>query len=390
MKTKRSSHYDLVIIGGGPIGMALSIALRNCGLSILLLEARKAPDKNVDPRPLALSHGSRLILQRLGVWEALPEISPITTIHISNRGGFGRTVLTAGQVDVPALGYVMPHHDIFRAMHNKLKDCGVDYLTEVQVKKFETNIDEGQVEYQQNEELKQVTANLLVFADGGHFARQVEGVTQYVWDYKQWAVVAKIETSVPQCGTAYERFTSDGPVAFLPSSRSFSLVWTVSPSVAQEITALDDIVFLARLQRHFGGRLGKFISASKRDAFPLALKYATPVSSRRTVLIGNAAQTLHPVAGQGFNLGLRDAWELSGEIISASSEIGSPIMLTNYQSKRQADSRGGRIFTDSLVKLFSNDNILLQGLRGIGLSGLDCLPPAKHFVTKRMMFGSRG
>ena len=385
-----SNHYDLIIIGGGPIGMSLAIALRNSNLSVLLLEARKAPEKNEDPRPLAFSHGSRLILQRLGIWESLPKISPITTIHISNRGGFGRTVLTASEIDVPALGYVILHHDVFRVMHEKLQDCGVDYQTEAQVTQLKSNTTEGQVEFQQNGKLKKVTANLLVLADGGRLTGQVEGVTQHVQDYDQWAVVAKIGTSVPQCGTAYERFTSDGPIAFLPHGRHFSLVWTVSPLAAQEILSLDNVTFLARLHSHFGDRLGKFTDTGKRAGFPLALKYANPVSACRIVLIGNAAQTLHPVAGQGFNLGLRDAWELSGEIIAMPSNVGSPIMLSKYQDKRQLDSGGGRIFTDSLVKLFSNDNILLQGIRGIGLSALDCLPPAKRFVAKRMIFGSRG
>lgn len=385
-----SDHYDLIIVGGGPIGMSLSIALRNSGLSVLLLESRKAPEKSEDSRPLAFSYGSRLILQRLGVWESLPEISPITTIHISNRGGFGRTTLTASEVDVPALGYVILHHDVFRVMRERLQDCRVDYLTEAQVTQLKSNTTEGEVEFQHNGKLKQATADLLVLADGGCLTGQVEGVTQHVQDYEQWAVVARIETSVPQCGTAYERFTSDGPVAFLPLGRYFSLVWTVSSSAAQEILSLDDVRFLARLHSHFGDRLGKFISAGKRSGFPLALKYATPVSASRVVLIGNAAQALHPVAGQGFNLGLRDAWELSGEIITVPSEVGSPLMLSRYRAKRQADSEGGRFFTDSLVKLFSNDNILLQGMCGIGLSALDCLPPAKRFVAKRMMFGSRG
>ena len=385
-----SSHYDLIIIGGGPVGMSLSLALRHSGLSVLLLEARGSPEKKEDSRPLAFSHGSRLILQRLGVWESLPEVTPITTIHISNRGGFGRTVLTACEVGVPALGYVVIHHDVFRSMHERLKDCGVDYLTEAQVQRLESSAEAGRVEFQHNGDIKQATASLLVLADGGHLTGQVKGITQHSYDYQQWAVVAGIETSLPQCGTAYERFASDGPVAFLPLGRYFSLVWTVSPSAAQEILNLDDATFMARLHHHFGDRLGKFIGASKRSGFPLALKYVTPITTRRIALIGNAAQTLHPVAGQGFNLGLRDAWELAGEIITMPSDVGVPAMLSKYRDKRQIDGRAGRMFTDSLVKLFSNDDFLLQGMRGMGLSVLDCLPPAKRFVAKRMMFGSRG
>ena len=363
MKFKR---YDLIIIGGGPVGMALSIALRHSGLSVLMLEARSSPEKKEDSRPLAFSYGSRLILQRLGIWKSLPDVTPITTIHISNRGGFGRTVLTAREVDVPALGYVVIHHDVFRAMHKRLVGCGVDYLTEAQVQQVESDTEEGRVKFQHNGKIRQASADLLVLADGGRLTGHIEGVTQHTHDYHQWAVVAGIETSLPQCGVAYERFAAEGPVAFLPLDRYFSLVWTVSPSTAQEILSLDDTEFMARLQKQFGDRLGKFIGASKRSAFPLALKYVTPVIARRIALIGNAAQTLHPVAGQGFNLGLRDAWELAGEIITMPSDVGSPMMLKKYRDKRQIDSGAGRVFTDSLVRLFSNDDFLLQNMRGMG------------------------
>lgn len=425
--------YDLIIIGGGPVGMALALALRDSGSSVLLLEARGLPGKTEDPRPLALSHGSRLILQRLGVWKALPDITPILTIHISNRGGLGRTVLTAAETGVPALGYVINYHDVFRAMYKALKSCAtgyLDYLTGAQVTRLETHAGLGEVEFQHDGISKKATAKLLVVADGGRLIDQIEGVTQHVQDYEQWAVVARVKTEHfagtasaalakppgtaltsrrgvaarasrtkrlvesdvlhTQPGVAYERFTSDGPVALLPSGDCFSLVWTVSPSAAEEILALDDAAFLARLHDHFGDRLGKFVEAGKRSGFPLALKYATPVTASRVVLIGNAAQTLHPVAGQGFNLGLRDAWELAEEIIEWPTDIGRPAMLAKYGSKRQMDSRVGRIFTDSLVKFFSNDDPVLSVVRSMGLSALDCLPEAKRFVARRMMFGARG
>ena len=398
--------YDLIIIGGGPVGMALALALRGSGASVLLLEARGLPGKTEDPRPLALSYGSRLILQRLGVWKGLPKVSPILTIHISNRGGFGRTVMTADDTGVPALGYVINHHDIFRSMHKALKKCDADYLTGAQVTQLETGIESGRIEFQHDGVTKQATARLLVLADGGRLTAQIEGVTQHVHDYQQWAVVARIKgecspkitgrgeseftRSPAQAGVAYERFTPDGPVALLPSGEYFALVWTVSPSAAQEILALDDAAFLSRLHDHFGNRLGKLIEAGKRSGFPLALKYATPVTACRAALIGNAAQTLHPVAGQGFNLGLRDAWELADEVIAAPAETGTPAMLARYRHRRRMDSGAGRVFTDSLVKLFSNDDLVLGSMRGMGLSALDCLPQAKRFVARRMMFGARG
>ncbi|PTR07086.1 2-octaprenyl-6-methoxyphenol hydroxylase [Nitrosospira sp. Nsp5] len=405
-KTTLKHEYDLIIIGGGPVGMALALALRGGGVSVLLLEARGLPEKTEDSRPLALSHGSRLILERLGVWKPLPDVTPITTIHISNRGGFGRTVMTADDIGVPALGYVINHHDVFRSMHKALKKCDVDYLTGAQVTRLEASLESGQIEFQHDGVMKKATARLLVLADGGRLTAQIEGVTQHVHDYQQWAVVARIKSecspkitgrggseftrSPAQAGVAYERFTPDGPVALLPSGDSFALVWTVSPSAAQEILALDDAAFLVRLHDHFGDRLGKLVEAGKRSGFPLTLKYATPVTACRAALIGNAAQTLHPVAGQGFNLGLRDAWELADEVIAAPAETGVPAMLARYRHRRRMDSSTGRVFTDSLVKLFSNDDFVLGSMRGMGLSALDCLPQAKRFVARRMMFGARG
>ncbi len=417
--------YDVIIVGGGPVGMGLALALRDSGASTLLLEARGLPEKTEDPRPLALSHGSRIILERLGVWKALPEVTPITTIHISNRGGFGRTVLNAADIGVPALGYVMNHHDVFRSMHEALQHCGVDYMVGAQVTRLETSARMGQIEFQHGEVTKKATAKLLVLADGGRLTAQIEGITQHAHDYQQWAVVARIKSKYspsmalaalekpsvmnddvvrrssetfgtagrrgkrPQRSVAYERFTPDGPVALLPSGEYFALVWTVSPSAAQEILTLDDAAFLVRLHDHFGDRVGEFVEAGKRSGFPLALKYVTPITACRVALIGNAAQTLHPVAGQGFNLGLRDAWELAEEIIASPADIGIPAMLARYRRKRRVDSGVGRVFTDSLVKLFSNDHPILGSMRGIGLSALDCLPQARRFVARRMMFGAR-
>lgn len=397
--------YDIIVIGGGPVGMALALALNDSGNSVLLLEARGLPEKTEDPRPLALSHGTRLILQRLGVWKALSDVTPIKTIHISNRGGFGRTVLTSAEAGVPALGYVINYHDLFRAMHEALETSHATYLTGAQVTGLDTHGEKGEVEFQHDGSTRKMTARLLVLADGGRLSDKVEGVTQHVHDYGQWAIVARVRTerfenletggaiepiARAQPGIAYERFTADGPVALLPSGKYFALVWTVSPSAAQEILDLDDAAFLARLHGHFGGRLGNFVEAGQRSGFPLALKYAAPVTAGRIVLVGNAAQTLHPVAGQGFNLGLRDAWELAEEIIASPVETGKPAMLARYRLKRGPDSDLGRIFTDSLVKLFSNDVAVLDSVRSMGLSALDCLPPAKRFVARRMMFGMRG
>lgn len=388
-----ADHYDVVIIGGGPVGMALSLALRQTKISSILLEARGIPEKDEDPRPLALSYGSHLILERLGVWRNLSRITAIKTIHISNRGVFGRTTLTSCDADVPALGFVVNYHDLFCAMHQQLIENKSNYITGAAVTGLETTKNSGKVFFTYQNEERDINAKLIVLADGGKLVKQIPDLTYEIHDYQQWAIVANIQATQQQTGIAFERFTSDGPVALLPNADDFALVWTVSPSLVKEITAMDDSTFLTHLHQHFGDRLGKFIRAGKRSAFPLSLKYAPITTAQRVALIGNAAQTLHPVAGQGFNLGLRDAYELAGEIINApnqAQDIGSAAMLRNYCQNRKIDSSASRVFTDSLIKIFSNNNGLLQQACGLGLSTLDSIPSLKHFVARRMIFGVRG
>ena len=385
--------YDAVIIGGGPVGMALVLALKKSGLDTLLLEARGLPEKDEDPRPLALSHGSRLILERLNVWDNLSSPTLISTIHISNQGSLGRTLITTEDAGVPGLGYVVNYHNLFKSLHSLMQETNAGYIAGAKVTHFENSADHGQVDFEFEGEQQQVMAKLLVLADGGRLSAQIEDIDYVVHEYEQWAIVANITTEIPQSGIAYERFTPDGPVAMLPSGDHFALVWTVSPDMAQTIIAMDESVFLAKLHDHFGDRLGRFIKSGKRTGFPLSLKYATPNTSQRIALVGNAAQTLHPVAGQGFNLGLRDAWELANVVLASSdmaAEIGTPTMLSRFREKRQIDRNAGRIFTDSLVKLFSNDNVLLKNASGIGLCALDNIPPLKRFVARRMIFGARG
>lgn len=385
--------YDVVIIGGGPVGMALVIALQKSGLSALLLEARELPEEDEDPRPLALSHGSRLILEHLNVWNKLSAPTPISAIHISNKGSLGRTLITTEDAGVPNLGYVVNYHNLFNTMHTMMQEAKADYIAGAKVTNFETCADHGQVDFEYGNENKKVIAKLLVLADGGRLTAQIKDIDYAAYEYEQWAIVANITTEIPQSGIAYERFTSDGPVAMLPSADHFALVWTVPPDIAQTVITMNESVFLSKLHDHFGDRLGKFIKAGKRTGFPLSLKYATPNTSQRIALVGNAAQTLHPVAGQGFNLGLRDAWELANVILASpeiTTEIGTPAMLSRFRKKRKFDSNAGRIFTDSLVKLFSHDNILLKNASSMGLCALDNIPPLKRFVARRMIFGVRG
>lgn len=385
----KPADYDLIIIGGGPVGAALALALRSSGVSALVLESREAPAN--DPRPLALSYGSMLILQRLGVWRSLRDVTRIATIHVSHRGGFGRSLMSAREAGLPALGFVVNYRDLCQALDAELKSGGVGYFTGAQVTRIQTTLDHASAEYEYRGQTLTVTAKLAALADGGRFSDEVGGVRQHVRDYRQWAVVTRVRSELPHHNVAYERFTPSGPVALLPCGEDFALVWTASEEQAREILSLDDPAFLSRLHGHFGHRLGQFVYAEKRSGFPLVLKYASPVTAKHVALLGNAAQSLHPVAGQGFNLGLRDAWELGAEICdSAPHEIGAPEMLQRYRRRRGFDSGGGIFFTDSLVRLFSNSDPVLNLGRGIGLAALDCFPAAKRFLARRMIFGARG
>ncbi len=387
-------QFDIVIAGGGPVGMALALALREYEFSVLLLEARELPEQVDDPRPLALSYGSHLILQRLGIWRSLTQPAPIKTIHISNRGHFGHTVLTPEDTGMTALGYVVNYHNLYHSMGRSVQKCQVEYRINARVSAIQTGLSQTRITYQYDGAIRQASAGLLVLADGGRLAEQIDGISYQVHDYQQCAIVANVEVDMPQRETAFERFTLDGPLALLPSGNGYALVWTMPSAAAENMLKLDDKSFLCCLQEHFGDRLGNFVRTGKRSSFPLVLKYASTTIGHRTVLIGNASQTLHPVAGQGFNLGLRDAWELADEISRVPSgtanEPGSSAMLAGYNRRRQRDRRAGRLFTDSLVKLFSTDFPLLQTCTGIGLTALDCLSPARRFIARRMIFGTKG
>jgi 2-octaprenyl-6-methoxyphenol hydroxylase len=379
---------DVAIIGGGPVGAALAAALAGSGLEVALLEARGAEQRVSDPRPLALSHGSRLILERLGVWGRLGSATAILRIHVSQQGGFGRVNLSADEARLPALGYVVDYAGLHAGVEDVVSAGAVRYLTGARIHAIRDAGQHAVVDFVLAGVEQSLAAALVVVADGG--AMESAAAIKTV-DYQQSALTTRVLAERPHDNTAYERFTSAGPLALLPAGDGFALVWTTGHDQARQLCELDCAAFLAQLQRHFGRRLGAFTSAGARAMFPLRLRYATGAAGPRTVLIGNAAQTLHPVAGQGFNLGLRDAWELAEEIgCRGRDAIGSAAMLGAYHARRRVDRGGGVWFTDSLVRLFSNDIAPLRMARGAGLAALACLPPVRDFVVRRMIFGARG
>ena len=385
-----STNYDIAIIGGGPVGAALALALRDSKLKVCVLEARPALTGSSDARALALSYGSRLLLDRLGVWNSLQDVSPIRTIHISQKQSFGRVVLRAADMNVPELGYVLPYPALQDALTDALQHSDVKSIYGASVTRLIHHEGQAVIGYQQNGAEHTLHARLAVVADGGKLLAQQ--FPPEVRDYGQSALITHITCSAPQAEMAFERFTPQGPLALLPFQNGYELVWTAPHQVAQEMLAWDDAHFLRELHQHFGDRVGEFLTVGKRSCFPLGLRRAPQQSPMpHTVLLGNAAQTLHPVAGQGFNMGLRDAWELSQEILDAAPEtLGTEAMLATYRNQRRTDREAGMRFTDGLVRLFSNDLPLISAGRAAALTALDCLPFVKKFVAKRMMFGANG
>lgn len=354
----------VAIVGGGPAGMALALAMRQHGTDAVVFEARSRAEVRRDARVLALSDGSRQILEWLAAWPA-DKATPIDGIHVSHRGGFGRTRLRAADYGIPALGWVVAAGDLIDSLDRAAHAANIDYRDKVKVGAGGT-----------------ADFALTAFAEG---AVQPETATRR--DYGQHAVLCDAGIAAPHRNVAFERFTGDGPLALLPLGARYAVVLTCDDATVGNVMALDDDAFLAVLQRRFGDR-HRFTSASPRVAYPLGLRYRREPAGERQVWLGNAAQTLHPVAGQGFNLALRDIWELA-ERLAGAEDPGAPELLAAYARGRTADRRGAIAFTDLLIDSFGSDFAPLRHARGGALMMLDLLPPLRGFVARRMIYGAR-
>lgn len=375
----------VLIVGAGPVGAVCALALQQQGVTARVIEAQPQ-NARADTRTLALSHGSQLILERLGVWHRLEGVTPIMRIHVSQRGALGVTRLSADEAKLPALGYVLPYATLAAALKQALHDAAIAVDYGVAVARIAPGEQLAALHTAAGEVL---AAPLVVVADGGR--GEAAPAPRIGRDYAQTAVVCEVRTELPHAHQAFERFTPQGPAALLPKGDHYALVWTAGNADAARIAALPDAEFLATLYRHFGGRQGLFLHAGPRKTFPLKLAYAGSEAAGRVVRIGNAAQTLHPVSGQGFNIGLRDAWELAnlaGDTVPGA--LGDAAMLRTYARGRRLDVLGGIGFTDFLVRVFSNDIAPIRHARGLGLLALEMCPPLKDFVARRMIFGARG
>ncbi|MGQ0442788.1 MAG: FAD-dependent monooxygenase [Methylophilaceae bacterium] len=386
------SAERILIIGGGPVGATLALLLAQQGIASQVFEARAAEVSHNDTRALALSFGSRRIFERIGAWDKIaPHTTPIKTIHVSQKGSIGRSKLQAHEHGLEALGYVVSYGALITALAAAIS---ADRLIQIQYAAVAQaiHVDATQVlvdiAYQQ--QVKQMASRLAVIADGGRSANSLIELERVTKPYGHDALVTKVAAELAHNNVAYERFTTQGPIALLPNGeRDFSLVWTGKQEKIAPLLHLSEQDFLTALHRHFGDRVGQFTRVEKRLTFPLVMAKLEAKVTPHLAVIGNAAQTMHPVAGQGFNVGLRDANTLAKQLASsAPTDWGGETMLAAYQASRQRDTRSGLMFTDFLVHSFSMDLIGLSALRSAGLGWLDMVRPAKSVLIKKMSFGS--
>lgn len=379
---------SLVIAGGGPVGLVLALMMRQHELPFTVLEARKRGEAYLDKRALALSYGSKMILESLGVWQTVAaNATAINEIHVSQAGGLGRTKLNAAEHSLPALGYVVSYGTLMQALDESIGET--DILYEAAATAIRQDEALAEVEYKYQGEKHTLRTTLVAIAEGGRSLGDVPGIERHAKSYGHDALVSMVACELPHHHIAYERFTPTGPIALLPNGlRDFSLVWTGEKERVDRLLELKETLFLDELHSAFGDRVGRFLSVGKRLSFPLIKSELKTKITPHIVVIGNSAQTMHPVAGQGFNVGLRDATSLAG-VLSATvvQDWGGKQMLDDYASTRVRDTKGGLLFTDFLVNLFSNDLIGLSSLRGFGLGLLDALPPAKRFLVSKMSYG---
>ncbi|RQW63762.1 2-octaprenyl-6-methoxyphenyl hydroxylase [Vibrio viridaestus] len=386
--------YDVVIVGGAVVGGTLALSLSKLSkstLSIAVIEAHSfdpSVQGGFDGRSIALSLGTHDLLKRFGLWsEIKPFATPISHIHVSDRGHAGMTDISAESLLVPALGYVVELADIGNVYQKQIgQSNNIDFYCPESISELVQRQDYVSVTLSSGVE---ITSKLVVAADGtGSQCCQLLKLERQYLDYGQTAIVANVTTSAPHQGKAFERFTDEGPVALLPMSEGrMSLVWCVKPERVERLCSLNDSDFLSDLQERFGWRLGKFEKVGTRHCYPLGLSVREHTVSHRFAVVGNASQTLHPIAGQGFNLGIRDVATLLEEVIGHEAEIdkGCYSILSRYQERRAPDQQETIRLTSSLVHLFSNSFFTAQFGRNIGLMIADNVPGLKQPLIRRTL-----
>jgi 2-octaprenyl-6-methoxyphenol hydroxylase len=386
------SRFNLAIVGGGLVGASLAMALqagaKERGWKIVLIE-QFAPGDNYQPsydaRSSALSFGARQIYERLGLWQAIARrAEPIQQIQVSDRGRFGSARLSAIEEGVPALGYVVENAWLGQCLWQGLDKDVVSWRVPAEVKHMQALPDGYRLQLDDETELE---CDLAVLADGGRSSlREQLGIGVRQRPYNQSALIANITPSEAHCGQAFERFTDEGPMALLPLPENrCALVWTRTGADTQRLLELDDRSFLSELQSVFGYRLGTLQQVGARHVYPLNLIEAEEQVRSHLVVLGNAAHSLHPIAGQGFNLSLRDAHALAQTLLSSDTLPGDLATLQLYREQQRLDQQLTVGFSDQVTRLFGSNQSLIATGRNLGLLGLDLLPPAKRWFARQAM-----
>ncbi|CAH0154830.1 2-octaprenyl-6-methoxyphenol hydroxylase [Pseudomonas sp. Bi70] len=391
-------RVDVAIIGGGLVGASLALALqgeaRKRGWRVVLIEPFAPGDgyqPSYDARSTALSYGSRLIYEGLGLWPAIAQqATAIERIHVSDRGRFAAARLSAEQEGVPALGYVVENAWLGHCLWQALDAEVIQWRCPAQVERMEPTT-EGYRLTLDDETL--IDCSLAILADGGRSSlREQLGISVNQRPYDQTALIANITPERDHAGEAFERFTESGPLALLPlSEKRCALVWTHPSRDVERLLKLDERAFLAELQQAFGYRLGALKQVGARVPYPLVLIEAAEQIRANLVVLGNAAHSLHPIAGQGFNLSLRDVRALADTLSASAAPLGDLVTLQRYAGIQAGDQTRTVAFSDQVTRLFSTDQPLLAAGRNLGLLGLELLPPAKRWFARQAMgMGTRG
>lgn len=397
--TRETHDYDIVIAGGGMIGSSLAVALTPLGLRIAVVEAvarGDASQPSFDDRSTALSRSSQRMFVAIGIWPKIEDCStPITSIHVSDKGRFGFSHIDADQQGVDALGYVVINHALGGVLREALDEAaGLETICPGKVTAVSIGKDLTTVCIEKPDGKSQgLNCKLLVAADGANsIVRKLAGIGASRVDYDQLAVVGNLRPEIPPMNRAFERFTDSGPLALLPvADDRAAFVWTLPPAKADEVMQLTDEAFTRELQEVFGWRLGRFSRVGRRAAYPLALSKASRLVAGRCVLVGNAAHGLHPVAAQGFNLGLRDVAALSDCIADARPgpgavfDAGHAAILDRFADWRRADQSKLVRITDGIVRLFGSAIAPVGLLRNLGMLGFDLLPGVRSLFARHMM-----
>ena len=398
MVSRTDNRYDIVIAGGGMIGSCLALALQPLGLRIALVEAvarEESGQPSFDDRSTALSRSSQRMFEAMGLWpEVVAASTPIVNIHVSDRGRFGFSHLDAAEQQIEALGYVVINRALGEVLKSALSSADrVCVFCPGRVTAVRPLHEHVTATVEEKRGIRNLSCSLLVAADGAKSTvRELMGIRSSRIDYRQSAVIGNLLPQIPMANRAFERFTESGPLALLPiSDGRAAFVWSLAATEADEVMQLSDALFTERLQSVFGYRLGTFDKVGVRASYPLELTRATRLTARRCVLVGNAANGLHPVAAQGFNLGMRDVAALCDCIADelraggTAETIGAAHVLDAYADWRRGDHRKVAQFTDGLVRLFGSERIPLRAARAIGMLGFDLVPGVRTLFARHTM-----